>query len=191
MKLRIARLAAMMIFIGPANAAVSQQPTTNVPDRLLVNIDARQTADPVSKYIFGSFIEHIGNTIYRSMWAELLDDRKFYFAISSTDPQTTAGTQNGTGRTQLRKWRPVGPDDAVVMDTELPFVGDHSPRISLDAGIPHGIRQSDLSLISGKEYTGRIYLRGTPGSKVNVSLIWGAGANDKQTLSFNRADQRI
>ena len=184
MKLRIARLAAMMICIGSASAAVSQQPTTNVPDRLLVNIDARQTAEPVSQYIFGSFIEHIGNTIYRSMWAELLDDRKFYFAISSADPQTPAGVQNNTGRTRLRKWRPVGPDEALVMDTELPFVGDHSPRISLDAGIPHGIRQSDLSLISGKEYTGRIYLRGTSGSKVNVSLIWGTGANDKQTLSF-------
>ena len=166
MKLRIARLATMMLCIGSASAAVSQQRTTNVPDRLLVNIDARQTAEPVSKYIFGSFIEHIGNTIYRSMWAELLDDRKFYFAISSADPQTPAGAQNNTGRTRLRKWRPVGPDEALVMDTQLPFVGDHSPRISLDAGIPHGIRQSDLSLISGKEYTGRIYLRGTPGSKV-------------------------
>ena len=51
---------------------------------------------------------------------------------------------------------------------------------------PHrrGIRQSGLALVKGKKYTGRIYLRGTPGSKVRVSLIWDEGENDRQTISF-------
>ena len=40
-------------------------------------------------------------------------------------------------------------------------------------------------MVSGKEYTGRIYLRGTPGAKVTVSLVWGTDAGDKQTLSFS------
>src|SRR5208283_1928567 len=56
--------------------------------------------------------------------------------------------------------------------------------IELDLATPHGIRQSGLALVKGKQYTGRIYLRGTPGSTVKVSLIWGEGANDRQTLSF-------
>ena len=30
---------------------------------------------------------------------------------------------------------------------------------------PHGIRQTGFSLVSGKQYTGRIYLRGTPGPR--------------------------
>jgi alpha-N-arabinofuranosidase len=38
--------------------------------------------------------------------------------------------------------------------------------------------------VNGKRYTGRIYLRGTPGTKVKVSLIWGTGENDRQTLSL-------
>jgi alpha-L-arabinofuranosidase len=40
---------------------------------------------------------------------------------------------------------------------------------------PHGIQQSGLALVKGKKYVGRIYLRGTPGSKVKVALVWGAG----------------
>lgn len=76
---------------------------------------------------------------------------------------------------QLRKWRPVGPDEAVLMAKDKPFVGDQSPRIALDASAPHGIRQSGLALVKGKKYTGRIYLRGTPGAKVRVSLIRGRG----------------
>ncbi len=38
--------------------------------------------------------------------------------------------------------------------------------------------------VKGKKYAGLIYLRGTPGSKVKVSLIWGEGENDRQTISF-------
>ena len=71
-------------FFGCLSIAAQQAPL-NVPDPLNVTVDTQQTSDPVSKYVFGSFIEHIGTLIYRSMWAELLDDRKFYFPITSTD----------------------------------------------------------------------------------------------------------
>ncbi len=85
---------------------------------------------------------------------------------------------------RLREWHPVGPEDVVSMDKSQPFVGDQSPRITLDATTPHGIQQEGLALLSGKKYTGRIYLRGTPGSKVKVSLIWGAGESDRQTITI-------
>jgi hypothetical protein len=70
------------------------------------------------------------------------------------------------------------------MDKGKPFVGDQSPRIALDSATPHGIRQSGLTLVKGKKYAGRIYLRGTPGSKVKVTLIWGAGEGDGQTITI-------
>jgi alpha-N-arabinofuranosidase len=38
--------------------------------------------------------------------------------------------------------------------------------------------------VKGKRYAGRIWLRGTPGSKVTVALIWGDGDSDRQTLTF-------
>lgn len=185
MKMRVALFATAVVPLSYLQAAHAQESQPSVPDQLKVIIDTQQTADPVSKYMFGSFIEHIGGTIYRSMWAELLDDRKFYFPISSTDSQSPARPQGNPMRMQLRKWRPVGPDEAVVMDPDHPFVGEHSPKIQLDPSTPRGIRQAGFSLVNGKQYTGRIYLRGTPGTRVNVSLIWNSGDNDRETASFS------
>jgi alpha-N-arabinofuranosidase len=166
-------------------AAHGQSAEMQIPSPIVATIDVQQTAPPVSKYEFGMFIEHLRTLIYRSLWSEILDDRKFFFPISSREPDVPAPQQGGPFRNmQLRKWRPVGPDDVVVMDKDQPFVGDQSPRIELDSSTPHGIRQSGLALVKGKKYTGRIYLRGTPAGKVSISLIWGEGENDRQTVSF-------
>ena len=169
-------------FFGCLSVAAQQAPF-NVPDPLNVTVDTQKTSDPVSKNVFGSFIEHIGTLIYRSVWAELLDDRKFYFPVTSTDPPAPRRQSGNPMRQQLHKWRPVGPDNIVVMDHDQPFVGEHSPRILLDGATAHGISQRGFSLVSGKQYAGRIFLRGTPGTKVSISLSWGADANDKQTTT--------
>ncbi len=173
---------AVALLAGLSIAA--QQAPLNAPDPLNVTIDTQQTSDTVSKYVFGSFIEHIGTLIYRSMWAELLDDRKFYFPITSTDSQTPRPQSGNPMRQQLHKWRPVGPDNVVVMDIDEPFVGEHSPKILLDGATPHGLSQRGFSLVGGKDYTGRIFLRGTPGTKVSVTLTWGSDASGRQTTSF-------
>jgi alpha-L-arabinofuranosidase len=154
------------------------------PQTIVANIDVSKTAPPTSKYELGMFIEHIGPLIYRSLWSEMLDDRKFYFPISSKEPEPQE-RQGGFRGMQVRKWRPVGPDEAIVMDKENPFVGDQTPRIKLDPSTPHGIEQSGLSLVKGKKYVGRIYVRGTPGSRVYVTLIWGGGASDRQTIPIS------
>jgi alpha-N-arabinofuranosidase len=184
MRTRLALFAAAAIWAGCVTVT-GQTNETTAPQPIVVNIDAAQTAAPVSKYEYGMFIEHIGSLIYRSLWSEMLDDRKFYFPIASNEPEEAGRPQGGAMRgMQLRKWRPVGPDEAVAMDKEQPFVGDQSPRIQLDPATPHGIRQSGIALVKGKKYTGRIYLRGTPDSKVKVALIWGEGADDQQTISI-------
>ncbi len=186
MKKRFVLFVAAVLSLGylAAGVAAAQEAAPTVPDHLTVNINTQQTADPVSKYVFGSFIEHIGPTIYRSMWDEMLDDRKFYFPINS-EVEAAPARRGGGGRGMpLRKWRPVGPDEAVTMDKNNPFVGEQSPRIALDGSTPHGISQTGLSLLNGKKYTGRVYLRGTPGTKVKVSLAWGDGPNDRQTVAI-------
>ncbi|HET6168684.1 MAG TPA: alpha-N-arabinofuranosidase, partial [Terracidiphilus sp.] len=170
--------AAFCLACGVARA---QSTGTQPPSPIVVTIDAQQTAPPISKYEFGMFIEHIGSLIYRSLWSEMLDDRKFYFPINSK-PDDESHRAGGFPGMQLRKWRPVGPDDVVVMDNHDPFVGDQSPRIALDPSAPHGVRQSGLALVKGKRYVGHILLRGTPGAKAEVALIWGSGANDRQTV---------
>ncbi len=163
-------------------ASSSAQASSSQP--LVVNIDARQTFTPVSPYEHGMFIEHLGLLVYRSLWAEMLDDRKFYYPITSTPPAHPAGP--GFFRMlQPRRWTPVGPDSAVTLDPAHPFVGAHSPRIQLAGSAPRGIRQQGLALVKGKLYTGRIYLRATPGVAVKVTLSWGPGANERQSLTLS------
>ncbi|HEY1800296.1 MAG TPA: alpha-N-arabinofuranosidase [Terriglobales bacterium] len=181
MKARFSLVLVTAFWLACSVAGTAQQTESTVPDRLTVNINTQQAAEPVSKYEFGMFIEHIGSLVYRSLWSEKLDDRKFYFPITSKEEASSQ--RQGFPGMQLRKWRPVGPDEVVTMDKVHPFVGDQSPRIELDSATPHGIRQSGLALVKGKKYAGRIYLCGTPGSKVKVSLVWGEGAHDRQTIS--------
>lgn len=171
--------------IALAGMAAAQSTTLKPGKPLSVTIDARQTARPTSKYEFGMFIEHLGPLVYRSLWSELLDDRKFYFPITAAEAKAPSRLPGQMPGMSLRKWRPVGPADAVVMDTADPFVGAHSPKISLAASAPHGIQQTGLALVQGKRYVGYIWLKGTPGSTVKVSLIWGAGAGQRATASFD------
>jgi alpha-L-arabinofuranosidase len=184
MKIHVALFAAAALCAG--SATITAQSGEAAPTQpLVVNIDAAHTADPVSNYVFGMFIEHIGKTMYGPLWAEMLDDRKFYFPITSKQPPAEPRRQGGgPPRMALQKWLPVGGDEVVVMDKEKPFVGDQSPRITLDSATPHGIRQSGLALVKGKRYTGRIWLRGTPGARVKVALVWGEGANDRRTVTI-------
>jgi alpha-N-arabinofuranosidase len=113
----------------------------------------------------------------------MLDDRKFYFPIKAEEPAAAAPAQGGPFRNmQLRKWHPIGPGDSVVMDKDRPFVGEQSPQIGLDGSAPHGIRQSGFALVKGKRYIGHMWLRATPGAKMRVSLVWGDGASDRQTV---------
>ncbi len=155
------------------------QAAPSIPHPVTATINTLETSAPSSKYEFGMFIEHIGPLIYRRLWAEMLDDRKFYFAINSK-PDDETHRAGGFPGMQLRKWRPVGPDDVVAMDNVHPFVGDQSPRIALDASAPHGIRQTGLAVVKGKKYIGHVLLSGTPDAEVQVALTWGDGTSERQ-----------
>lgn len=176
---------ATALLVAGALGSMAEQNQAGAVRELKVNINTQQTAEPVSPYEYGMFIEHIGALIYRSLWSEMLDDRKFYFAIKPEEPQAAAPMQGGPFRNmQLRKWHPVGAAESVVMDKDHPFVGEQSPRIELEDSNPRGIRQSGFALVNGKKYTGHIWLRATSGARVNVSFIWGEGANDRQTIAL-------
>ncbi len=185
MKLRLAFLSlALASCTVAAQPGASPAPAAPAPHSIVANIDVAHAAPPVSKYLFGMFIEHIGKTMYGPLWAEMLDDRKFYFPIKSAAAQPPTHQRRGFPGMMLRKWRPVGPDADVVMDPVRPFVGDHSPRVQLAPATPHGIRQSGLALVKGKRYLGHVWLRGAPGASVKVVLIWGADARQRKTVAL-------
>ena len=152
------------------------------PPTITTLIDASKTAHPIADYIYGGFIEHIGNLINYSLWSEVLDDRKFFHPVDSKPvPQP-----EGFARRMMpppNKWVPVGPDAAVTMDTTAPYVGDHSPVVHLEAGAVRGIAQSGLALAK-KGYVGRVVIAADPGAEVSATLIWGKGTGNRQTVKL-------
>jgi len=146
-------------------------------------IDASKTSAPISKYIYGQFLEHIGGIVNNNIWAEMLDDRKFYFPITSHPPAEPAGPP--WRRTALRHWTPIGADEFVTMDADHPYTGEHTPLVKLSSNETHGIQQAGLAVRKGKSYTGRIVLIAGSGTAVKVSLIWGNAASDRQTVAIN------
>jgi alpha-N-arabinofuranosidase len=149
----------------------------------MVQIDPSQPAEPISKYIYGQFIEHLGRCIYGGIWAEMLEDRKFYYAVPAR------GETWRTTREQARvladsPWKVIGPPDAVTMTTEEPLSGKHCPQITV-TGETTGIYQEELALVKGRDYTGRIVLRGDLDQKpVEVSLVWAKGDKGRQTVTI-------
>lgn len=145
-------------------------------------IDATKIGHPISPYIYGQFLEHGGNIVNEGIWAEMLEDRKFYYPITSKPPEQPAPTPGRRFRPAPRRWVPVGSDEFITMDTKNPFTGDQSPVVKLDKTDAHGFQQSGLAVVKEKSYTGRIILSGTPGAVVKVSLVWGKEAGDRQTV---------
>ncbi len=140
-----------------------------------VTINVSKTSEPISPYIYGQFIEHLGRCIYGGIWAEMLEDRKFFYPVGAAPSP----------------WKPVG--GAVKMDAKNPFVGEHTPVITLTGnGKPAGIMQGDLALIQDRKYVGRIYLAGDASvSPVQVSLIWGDGAHERQTITISKLSREF
>jgi alpha-N-arabinofuranosidase len=147
-------------------------------------IDASKTGAPISKDIYGQFLEHIGGIVNNNIWAEMLDDRKFYFPINSHPPAEPPGPS--WRRVTLRPWIPIGGDEFVTMDRDQPYVGDHTPLVRLSPSEPKGFQQSGLAVRKGRSYTGRIVLAGSQGTTLKVSLVWGNAANDRQVVSINK-----
>ena len=147
-------------------------------------IDVSKTGAPISKNIYGQFLEHIGGIVNNGIWAEMLDDRKFFYPITSHPPAEPA-TPSGFRRPALRHWTPIGPDEFVAMDSDHPYVGEHTPAVKLSGSEAHGI-QVGLAVRKGESYTGRIILAGTPGASVNVTLAWGDAASERQTVAINK-----
>src|SRR5271165_4849850 len=133
-----------------------------------VAIDASKTGPPISGYLYGQFLEHGGNIVNEGVWAEILEDRKFYNPVTSKPPEPPPA-RNGRRRPPLRYWAPIGGDEVVTMDTKDAYTGDHSPRITLSGAQAHGVRQTGLSVRKGKEYAGRIVLAGSAGAVVTVT----------------------
>jgi alpha-N-arabinofuranosidase len=181
MKRTSLRLVLLVALMTGAWTAVEGQPVT-------ATIDASKTGPPIAPYVYGQFIEHIGNIIYSALWSEMLDDRKFYYPVAPKPAGDSEPNQRGPGGGRRRgvgpgRWNPIGPAESVVMDTNNPFVGDHSPLINLSGSEPCGIRQTGINFNKGEAYKGRVQLAGDSTAKVSVNIIFGTNATaQRQTI---------
>jgi len=165
-KIPVRFLVLSVIFIVSSGAAPAVHP-------LSLCIDAGQTAESISPYIYGQFIEHLGRCIYGGIWAEMLEDRKFFYAVGA----------------EGSPWKPIGFEQNCMV-RENSYVGDQTPQITLaGAEKPRGIAQDNLGLIQGKNYTGRIILAGnSEATPIEVSLIWGRGNTDRETVTIKKTN---
>jgi alpha-N-arabinofuranosidase len=171
-------LTAGILILHVATTVIAATPVNAV-------IDADKTFAPINPNLYGMFIEHIGGLVYRSMWAEMIDDRKFYNPITSQDVPPAGRTRGRFGGAP-RRWIPIGPAESVTMDARHAYAGDHSPAIALNPTEPRGIHQAGLILMRDKAYTGRIVLAGDASAKITVSLIWGNEETGRQTVVINK-----
>ncbi|MDE3066083.1 MAG: alpha-N-arabinofuranosidase [Verrucomicrobiota bacterium] len=160
-----------------------------------VNIDLQKTGAPISPYIYGQFIEHLGRCFYGGLWAEMLQDRKFYYPVTddyhpwgtSTDPNWKAGPYHYL---KASPWKVIGPPGTVSMDTHAPYVGEHTPVVHLPGdGSWAGISQDGLWVLAGSNYVGHIVLAGAAGAApIKVRLALDDGTTLTQTIQTVSAD---
>jgi len=134
-----------------------------------IKIDLKNQGEAINPFIYGQFIEHLGRCIYGGIWAEMLEDRKFYFPITSDYAPYVSLTATSYPVVGSSPWEIIGDPSLVTMDKKEPFVGDHTPRIKKRAAI----EQHDLAVVSGKKYVGYIWLKSdnSKNTRVSVSLM--------------------
>jgi alpha-N-arabinofuranosidase len=133
-----------------------------------VKIDIADRKEPMSEYIYGQFIEHLGRCIYGGIWAEMLEDRKFWYAPGERESP----------------WQVRGKRELFSVDRVTPFTGDKTPVLASDASGAVVMQQSGLGLRPDLDYNGHVVLKATPGiSAVKVTLSWG---EQSQTVTIEK-----
>lgn len=188
-------LFSMFVLVG---AMVVSPVAAAAPQTL--HIDATQPGEPISPYVYGQFTEHLGRCIYGGLWAEMLEDRKFYYPVTGEAPAWelfTPGMRSFDGEghpyelLERSPWMIIGDRKAVSMVRENPFVGEQTPKIIAPGdGSRAGIFQERLALEKDRAYVGRVVLAGDANTvPIRVSLVWGPGASDRQTIEISDLTQ--
>lgn len=167
---------ALYVFCIVSTKAYSQD---ILKENIQANIHVDQIGSPIHPFTYGMFTELLHNMFENGIWAEMLSDRKFFYAVDNSETLEPRNTR----RHQLR-WRPIGPETDVIMDQEHVYVGKQSPKILLKSG-HNGIKQAGLWLCKDRCYEGRIVLSGDSQAKVTVSLVWGPKSADKESICID------
>ena len=149
-----------------------------------VSVDLNADLSPISPRIYGQFIEHMGNCIYNGIWAEMLQDRKFFHPVAGAAGKDAAESPS--------PWSGFGGGGSfdVGMDEREPYAGRRSVALGCEAGAWAGIRHGGLALCAGRAYAGRIVARKTSGAPaaLEARLVWGEGEDERAVAVFPLKD---
>lgn len=153
--------------------------------KIIARIDINAKREPISKYMYGMFIEPLGNVdvgdlVDDGLWAEMLDDRKFFYPVDLNEELIPINK-----RDSMNQWTPVHDPKAVVMDSINSYVGIHTPKILANKNTPEGISQEGLAVVGNKKYVGRIVLSGSSKVELTISLIWGDGSDQRSDYKIS------
>lgn len=155
-------------------------------ETVTVKLDLKDRGADINPFIYGQFIEHLGRCIYGGIWAEMLEDRKFYFPITEDYAPYVSLTDTDYPVVGASPWEIIGDAFLVTMVEEDSFVGDHTPH--LKAGVT--IQQHDLGVVFGKKYVGYIWLRSDSkeGARVKVSLKFSGDLSASKVISIGAGE---
>lgn len=144
-----------------------------------ITLDLQQTGEEIHPFIYGQFIEHLGRCIYGGIWAEMLQDRKFYFPVTEGYAPYKSLQDTDFPVVGASPWEIVGDSSGVEMVKEDSFVGEFTPRIQAGSGI----RQHDLAIEAGESYDGYIWLKNSGDSRSVVTVALTGTANESTTIT--------
>lgn len=178
----------MLLSIWVGDVASTRAETFNV------NVDLTEQGEPISKYIYGQFIEHLGRCIYGGIWSEMLEDRKFYYPVTGDAPAWNMyrpGTRSFDGEGHPYElltrspWMIVGDKQAVTMVSEDSFVGDLCREIDTEAFIAVNTGQGgiqaaaeEIEYVNGGAETAMGELRAKNGHPQPYGVKWWAIGNE-------------
>jgi alpha-N-arabinofuranosidase len=100
-RIACAALAAVTVFTATVCAGCGE--TSKPPAKPKTDLEYTTTLNPQKKFeisplIYGDFLEHLPGFLYETVWAELLLDRKFYYAAGTAglSPWTISGGVSST-----------------------------------------------------------------------------------------------
>ncbi len=127
----------------------------NIETKIVINTSNK--SEPMPVYIYGQFIEHLGRCIYGGIWAEMIEDRKFWYV---------PGVRESA-------WRISGEKTLFSMENRDPFTGEQTPVLAVENNKKAILFQENLGLKENLDYSGRIVLKASNKvQKVLVTLKW-------------------
>lgn len=122
----------------------SPEPIEEYDLEYYVTFPAIETGYEISPFIYGEFLEHISGCIYGVIWAELIQDRKFYYPV---------------GEEGLSPWQITG---EVQSTDDCYSLNGYAPSLTTDSAISQSINFNKQS------YTGYFYAKGNGTVQVTV-----------------------